>query len=104
MFVQKDVNSLIPLIEAGVLLQSNVASAYGKYGKKAQKTLKNMLKRGFVHFLATDSHNTHTYEKIDLAMKKIRKWNKDEERLNVILSNSEKVINNEKIDIWYPTK
>ena len=37
-------------------------------------------------------------------MKKIRKWNKDEERLNVILSNSEKVINNEKIDIWYPTK
>lgn len=104
MFVQKDVNSLIPLIEAGVLLQSNVASAYGKYGKKAQKTLKIMLKRRFVHFLATDSHNTHTYEKIELAMKKIKKWNKDEERLNTIISNSEKVINNEKIDIWYPTK
>lgn len=104
LFVQKDVNSLIPLIEAGVLLQSNVASAYGKYGRKAQKILKVMLKRGMVHFLATDSHNTHTYEKNDLATKKIKKWNKDDERLNVILSNSEKIIKNEKIDIWYPTK
>lgn len=104
MFVQKDVNALIPLIEAGVLLQSNIGSAYGKYGKKVQKTLKTMLKRGMVHFLATDSHNTHTYEKMELAMKKIRKWNKSDERLEIILSNPERIINNEKIDIWYPTK
>lgn len=101
-FVQNNVDALIPLIESGVLLQSNIGSAYGKYGKKVQKTLKLMLKKGMVHFLATDSHNTNTYEKIDLAMKKIKKWNKNDERLQAILSNPEKVINNEKIDIWYP--
>ena len=61
-----------------------------------------MLKKGMVHFLATDSHNTNTYENIDLAMKKIKKWNKNDERLQAILSNPEKVINNEMIDIWYP--
>ncbi len=101
-FVQNNVDTLIPLIESGVLLQSNIGSAYGKYGKKVQKTLKLMLKKGMVHFLATDSHNTNTYENIDLAMKKIKKWNKNDERLQAILSNPEKVINNEKIDIWYP--
>lgn len=101
-FVQNDINALIGLIEAGVLLQSNIGSVYGKYGKKVQKTIKKMLKRDMVHFLATDSHNTHTYENMELAKKKLKKILKDEEKLDRIISNSEKIIKNEKINIWYP--
>lgn len=101
-FVGQDVNSLIPLIESGVLLQSNIGSMYGKYGKKIKKTLKKMLKRNMVHFFGTDSHNTTVYPRFEECMKKVRKIVKDEEMIEAILTNPEKILNNEKINIWYP--
>ncbi len=102
-FVTKDVKSLIPLIESGVLIQSNIGSINGKYGKNAQKNIKKMLKMNMVHFFGTDSHNTTVYGMYEKCMKKIGKAVKDKEMLNAILNeNPNKVLNNEKISIWYP--
>lgn len=102
-FVSKNIDSLIPLIESGVLLQSNVGSISGKYGKYAQKNIKKMLKRNMVHFLGTDSHNTSVYKIYEKSMKTIRKIVKDDELLNKIINdNPNRVLNNEKISIWYP--
>lgn len=58
LFVQHDPNELIPLIEKGVLMQSNYGSIFGQYGKEAQKTLIKMLKNNMVHFLGSDTHRT----------------------------------------------
>lgn len=102
-FVTKNINTLLPLVEAGVLLQSNIGSINGKYGKNAKKNIKKMLKAKMVHFLGTDSHTTSVYEIYDKSMKAISKIVKDEELLNKIINeNPNKVLNNEKIDIWYP--
>lgn len=102
-FVTKNINSLLPLIEAGVLLQSNIGSISGKYGKDAKKNVKKMLKLNMVHFLGTDSHTTSVYDMYEKSMKAIKKVVKDEELLNKILNeNPVKVLKNEKINIWYP--
>ena len=102
-FVTKDINSLLPLIEAGVLLQANIGSITGKYGKDAKKNVKKMLKLNMVHFLGTDSHTTSVYEMYEKSMKAIKKVVKDEELLYKIISeNPVKVLKNEKINIWYP--
>lgn len=102
-FVTKDVNNLIPLIESGVLIQSNIGSINGKYGNNAKKNIKKMLKLNMVHFLATDSHNTSVYEIYEKSIKKIRKCIKDDNLLDTILNeNPNKVLNNEDISIWYP--
>ncbi|MGN1013587.1 MAG: tyrosine-protein phosphatase [Clostridia bacterium] len=102
-FVTKDINNLLPLIESGVLIQSNIGSISGKYGKNAKKNVKKMLKRNMVHFLGTDSHNTTVYDIYEKCIKLIKKTIKNEEIYNkIMIDNPNKVLSDEKIDIWYP--
>ena len=102
-FVTKDVNSLVQLIESGVLIQSNIGSIDGKYGKNAKKNIKKMLKLNMVHFFGTDSHNTTVYDIYEKSIKSIKKVVKDEELLNkIFVENPNKVLNNERISVWYP--
>ncbi|MBO5478084.1 MAG: hypothetical protein J6A15_10110 [Clostridia bacterium] len=102
-FVTENIETLVTLIESGVLLQANIASISGKYGSQAKKNLKKMLKRNMVHFLGTDSHTTSVYEIYEKCMKKIKKLVNDEERFEkILIENPNHVVNDEKIDIWYP--
>ena len=62
-----------------------------------------MLKYNMVHFLGTDSHNTSVYEMYEKSIKAIKKTLKDDEMFNKIINeNPNKVLENEKISIWYP--
>lgn len=45
------------IIEAGVYFQVNYDSFLGHYGKKESETAFYLLKKGYIHFLATDSHD-----------------------------------------------
>lgn len=102
-FVTKNFKSLINLIESGILLQSNIGSITGKYGKDAKKNIEKMLKNNMVHFLATDSHNNTVYDVYDKAIKKIKKViNDDDIYEKIIYENPQKVLSNEEINIWYP--
>lgn len=102
-FASKGVECLIPLVESGVLLQANIGSINGKYGKHAKKNIKKMLKLNMVHFFGTDSHNTSVYEMQEKALKKVKKIIKDDELIEkIFVENPQKVLNNEKISIWYP--
>lgn len=47
-------------VEEGGLIQINATSAVGSWGKSAQKQWKKLLKRGLVHIVSTDAHNTTT--------------------------------------------
>ena len=102
-FVQKDVNSLIQLIESGVLMQSNYGSIIGQYGKNAENTVKEMLKHNMVHMLGSDAHRDQTiYLQIEKCMKKIEKIVGEEELENITNLNIQKVLDGEKIEVKNP--
>ena len=56
---QEDFERVMELSKMGVYFQSNLDSLTGKYGEAAKKTIKKMLKRKKVAFLATDVHHKH---------------------------------------------
>ena len=102
-FVTKNFKSLVNLIESGVLLQSNIGSITGKYGKDAKKNVEKMLKNNMVHFLGTDSHNNTVYDVYDKAIKKIKKAINDEDIYEKIMyENPQRVLEDKEINVWYP--
>ena len=102
-FVQKDPNVLLPLIESGVLIQSNYGSIIGQYKKEAQSTLKKMLEHKMVHLLGSDVHRPQTiYTKIDQCVEEMEKIvGKDYVDLITTIY-PQKVINGEEIEIIEP--
>lgn len=86
-------------LRMGVLLQGNYLSLYGKYGNKAKKTLKILLRKKQISFLGSDIHHE---EKINIKklINKIESLTKDKEYTQKILvENFDKVINNLDIGI-----
>lgn len=53
----EDPNALIPFLEMGCLAQLTAPSYVGVFGKKIQKTAKQMVKHGLVQCVASDAHN-----------------------------------------------
>ena len=83
--IQKDYKLIYELIEIGVLLQPNIGSILGDYGKNAKKVFKKLLKDDFVTFLGTDiHHDKKDYSFLEKAKSKIKKY-VNEEKLNEIL-------------------
>lgn len=72
-FIQKDNSRVKELLEFNCLLQCNIDSIIGKYGKKAKKAFKWLLKNNLVSFVATDTHYVSDNKKLDKAYKKLKK-------------------------------
>jgi len=72
-FLQKHNKKIRELLEFNCLLQCNVDSITGKYGKKAKKLMKWMLKHDLVQFVATDTHSVGKNKKLEKSFKKLRK-------------------------------
>lgn len=51
-----DLEFFMDLINEGCLLQGNITSLTGKYGKKAKSNLELLLSRDMIHFMGTDTH------------------------------------------------
>ena len=45
------------MIEAGALIQLNAGSVTGSFGRRVKKLAHYLLKRGWVHFIASDAHS-----------------------------------------------
>lgn len=45
-------------IEAGCLVQVTAGSFLGRFGKRAERSARELLRRHMIHFIATDAHNT----------------------------------------------
>lgn len=56
-YVIDDPNLVYQWIEKGALIQLNMPSLMGMYGKKAEKTAEILLRHQMVHFLGTDAHS-----------------------------------------------
>ncbi|WP_127534245.1 tyrosine-protein phosphatase [Paenibacillus kobensis] len=53
-----DTNKLLRLIECGALAQVTAHSLLGLFGRGVERTAWTMCKQGFIHFVASDAHNT----------------------------------------------
>lgn len=56
--IQKHLNLLEGFVEMGALSQVTAMSITGDFGYHVQKCVKEILKRGLSHFIATDSHSS----------------------------------------------
>lgn len=102
-WVQKDPNRLLPLIEDGVLFQSNYGSIIGQYGKTCKETVKKLLEHNMIHFLGSDVHRpNHIYLKIEEASEKIIQWIGEERYIELSKENPKKIIQDEDIEIRTP--
>ena len=95
---QKDFNKIYELKELGVLLQSNVGSVLGDYGRGAKKTIKRLLKENLITFMGTDMH--HNKEEYTFVLKAKKKMGKylTQKQINNIFENNAKVLLNDKIE------
>jgi len=92
------------LLYRNVLLQLNLGSFSGGYGRKAEKTAWKLLDNGFAHFLASDNHAKRDDFPYLNILKEIE--NKYDLYLVELLTkiNPKKLLNNEKIEYFYVEK
>lgn len=97
-YFQKHPEKVMEYVRLGCLLQGDYMSLLGKYGRKAAKTLKTLLKHDKIAILSSDIHHEHNDYHIPEAEKRVLRIVKSEEKLNeLFIGNPEKVINDKKI-------
>lgn len=90
---QDDFNKIHEMVNMGILLQCNIDSILGKYGTKAKKTMKYILKNKLLSFVGTDIHSDkEDYTYIDKAKKQFKKYLTDEEIEIVFTKNAKEII------------
>lgn len=100
-YFQNDVSKIASLREEGILFQVNYSSILGLYGRGAKKTIKYLLKNGYVDFFGTDVHRitkTYVLDNFKKIEKKIIRIIGLEEYKRII-KNGEKIIDNKDIQI-----
>ena len=92
-FFQDDYKLIDKYHEKGILFQANFGSANGMYGHEAEKLLKYLLKKGWIHFLGTDVHhsNSKLFDEFNKIEKKLIKYAGKEYYQNII-DNGDKLI------------
>lgn len=90
------IDDLKKFIEQGCLLQGNIPSLLGKYGKNAKHNLELLLKKKMIHVLGTDTHSNFGID-IDKCLKLLKSMVDEEMYLDLLERNFTKIINNEKI-------
>lgn len=90
--VQKDFEVAEELYKMGVLFQCNIASIVGKYGKKAKKSVKKMIKKKMVFTFGSDIHHASKTDYITLSKKKLLRYYSEKELNNLLVNHPKKII------------
>ena len=97
-YFQQHPEKVMEYIKLGCILQGDYMSLLGKYGKKAEKTLKILLKNNVIKLLASDVHQSHNDYHLPEAEKRVLKIVKSEDEVSkLFMTNPEKVIKDESI-------
>lgn len=96
---QENPEKMEDYLEAGILFQGNIASLDGRYGRKAKKLFKQLLKKRKYFALATDSHRSDSklFDHFEKLKKKIIKLTDETYFHKLLNENPEKVLNNKNI-------
>lgn len=90
--LQNDFEVAEELNKMGVLFQCNIASIIGKYGKKAKKTVKKIIKKKMVFTFGSDIHHASKTDYIALSQKKLAKYYNENEMNQLLVKNPGKII------------
>ena len=83
-------------IKKGCLMQCNYGSILGLYGGEAKKTIKYLLKKDLVHFIASDCHRPkQIYIEVPKALKKIERIIGNQKLDEITTLNQQKILANE---------
>ncbi|WP_254904817.1 tyrosine-protein phosphatase [Clostridium tyrobutyricum] len=85
-------------VDEGCLLQLNAGSICGKFGSDVKKTAHTLVKNGMCNFIGSDAHSsTRRRPGLSEAFEIIK--NIDEEMAEILEQNSEKLLENENINL-----
>ena len=94
-YVQDNPEYVNELLDMGAMFQSNYGSIIGLYGKKAEKTVKKLLKENLVQFLGSDVHREErVYIFMPKILKKLKKIISSEKLKELTEINPQKVLDN----------
>lgn len=97
-YIQKDYRRIRRLLEYDCLLQSNLYSITGYYGSSAKRTIKKLLKENYVSFIALDFHHTPSDDRIEKALKKLKKIKSERELKKLLYDNPLRVLENKEVE------
>jgi protein-tyrosine phosphatase len=99
--VRQHVTHLESWVEVGCLAQITAQSYTGEFGKSAQKAAWEMTRRGLVHFVASDAHDTiQRHPKMDGARKVIAEKLGEEAAEFLFNANPKAVIEDRDLPVW----
>lgn len=102
-FVQKNPDIVREWIDLGVLIQSNMASIIGLYGKEAKKTITYFLENRMIHFLGSDTHRVNTiYKEVPRILEELKKYISNETIEELTYTNIVSVLENKSVDVYPP--
>ena len=100
-FIQKNKKRINEILDYGCLLQCNIDSLTGKYGRDAKRVMKWLLKNDLVTFVATDTHRVGDKVKLEKAYKKLKKLVGEERYEELTYSNPKRILNSKNIKNKY---
>lgn len=79
---------------SGCLIQVNIGSIVGIYGKSARSTAKYMIKKRIADFVASDAHSENFYSWYPEAWQNVAKWVNEDYANKLFCENGNKILNN----------
>ena len=96
---QRNPAALEDLLQSGILMQGNLTSLFGKYGRTPKKTLELFLKKKWITVLGSDTHHDVKYNRKKLE-KMLLRITKDRDYVQELLEdNFDRIINDKEIGI-----
>ena len=97
----QDFSIYVSLLERGCLMQLDIGSIVGAYGKAVEEYSKKLIKLKMVHFVASDAHFAKDYEQWYLkAFKKVYKWVGTEYAKKLFIYNPQLILDDTKESIY----
>jgi tyrosine-protein phosphatase YwqE len=74
---QRDISRLETIRRSGALVQVDLMSLVGRYGRQPKKVIYKLLEKGVADLAATDLHHLNELRDLEKAMEKLRRWDMD---------------------------
>ncbi len=89
----EDYKKLYNLTEQGILLQCNLGSIIGQYGRHSKKVLKKLAKEKLIFCFGSDTHRVRDFSEITKAQQKLLRYYTASELKELLEDNPKRIIN-----------
>lgn len=98
-YIQENFSKIYEFLDFDCRLQCNIKSIEGYYGRHAKSLVKKLLKEGLVSIISTDLHHIKDDNTFDKSMKKLKRMLGKSEFERLLVTNPQKVLNNEEVEM-----